>query len=146
MVGGEGLDTIVGSEGDDRLFGESGNDQLFGGVGNDWLDGGAGNDTLFGGDGLDTIIGGAGVDTYNGGAGNDFFDIGRASDAQSDIIQDFRQGDKIDISDMNLAQAKTTLAVASNGQTHSVAIMQGKKVVASFTVVGDTPDKDDFIF
>jgi hypothetical protein len=66
------------------------------------LAGGRGNDTLIGGVGNDLLFGGAGIDLLTGGGGNDFFCFSGADletgIENSDIITDFKAGDRIDLS------------------------------------------------
>ena len=62
--------------------------------------GGAGADYLSGGDGNDGLNGEAGTDWLTGGRGTDTFFFTNASDANGDLIADFRRedGDHIDFS------------------------------------------------
>ncbi|MCB0187932.1 MAG: calcium-binding protein, partial [Caldilineaceae bacterium] len=84
------------------------NDILSGGAGSDTLYGGTGDDTLDGGADADTLLGGAGADSLTGGLGADSFRFTSTTDAGTgaakDTISDFSQGqgDKIDLSAMNL--------------------------------------------
>ncbi|WP_206208398.1 Ig-like domain-containing protein [Vibrio sp. H11] len=102
--GGGGDDYIYGEGGVDVIFGGSGNDHLFGGDGNDTLRGGTGDDVLNGGAGDDILVGGLGNDILTGGEGNDLFvfDGEFQNDHeykhQMDVITDFHQGDKLDLS------------------------------------------------
>ncbi|XAW88753.1 type I secretion C-terminal target domain-containing protein [Vibrio sp. CDRSL-10 TSBA] len=104
--GGRGDDYIYGEGGVDLIFGGSGNDHLFGGDGNDTLRGGTGDDALNGGAGDDILVGGLGNDILTGGEGNDLFvfDGEFQNDHeykhQMDVITDFHQGDKLDLSQM----------------------------------------------
>ncbi|WP_145675644.1 nidogen-like domain-containing protein, partial [Azospirillum brasilense] len=86
-----------GTAGDDTLAGDAGDDTLLGGAGNDLLSGGAGRDRLDGGDGDDTLTGGDGADTLTGGAGSDVFRVLTVGDAAGDRIQDFADGDRLDL-------------------------------------------------
>lgn len=126
LAGGNGDDTLDGGLGDDTLRGDSGRDTLRGGAGADalyggndvdTLDGGADNDLLDGGNGDDTLLGGAGDDTLLGGNGNDVLRGGAGSDTLTggsgddifqmfdlggtDVITDFRRGDRIDVSGLD---------------------------------------------
>ncbi|MDQ2104127.1 Calx-beta domain-containing protein [Azospirillum isscasi] len=85
----------------DSLTGGAGDDTLNGGAGNDTLNGGAGRDRLDGGSGDDTLLGGDGADTLTGGAGNDVFRVLTVGDAAGDRIQDFADGDRLDLSSLN---------------------------------------------
>jgi Ca2+-binding RTX toxin-like protein len=88
---------------------------LTGGVGADVLSGGAGNDTLIGNGGADRLTGGVGRDVFWGGDGNDTFVFALVGDSvlvnrgavggvtaatvtQLEVIMDFAQGDRIDLS------------------------------------------------
>ncbi|MBP2296818.1 Calx-beta domain-containing protein [Azospirillum rugosum] len=86
-----------GTAGDDTLAGDAGDDTLVGGAGNDLLSGGTGRDRLDGGDGDDTLTGGDGADTLTGGAGADVFRVLTVGDAAGDRIQDFADGDRLDL-------------------------------------------------
>jgi Ca2+-binding RTX toxin-like protein len=80
----------------------SGNDKLFGNDSANILAAGDGNDVISAGGGDDVILGGAGQDTMTGGAGNDLFRFTSMSDSVNgtgrDVITDFLEGDKIDLS------------------------------------------------
>jgi hypothetical protein len=77
-------DTITGNELANELRGRDGNDSLSGSAGND------------------TLTGGVGADSLTGGSGNDTF-VDTASGLNGDTITDFAAGDRIVISDANLA-------------------------------------------
>ena len=96
------------TEGNDVIFGTSGDDLIHGLGGNDKIDGGAGNDMLFGDDGNDTITGGAGLDTLTGGNGTDIF-LDTAAGLNGDHITDLLPGDRIQLSDLTLANAGISL-------------------------------------
>jgi Ca2+-binding RTX toxin-like protein len=68
----------------------------------DILYGLAGNDTLIGGAGSQYLYGGSGSDTLTGGAGGDVF-AGTAAEFNGDTVTDFSAGDKIVITDANIA-------------------------------------------
>ncbi|MGR0187650.1 Calx-beta domain-containing protein [Azospirillum aestuarii] len=87
-----------GTDAADTLTGGAGDDTLTGGAGIDSLTGGAGRDRLDGGDGDDTLLGGDGADTLTGGAGDDTFRVLTVGDAAGDRIQDFADGDRLDLS------------------------------------------------
>jgi len=80
----DGKDDVVGFKGDDRLFG---------GDGEDFLSGGNGKDELTGGKGADHLEGGGNADHF---IFADVNEMGKGSNA--DIIEDFEDGDKIDLS------------------------------------------------
>lgn len=80
-----------GSRADDRLTGDKASDVL---------KGNGGDDTLSGGDGADRLVGGAGRDHLWGGKGADVFVMNGwdlAGKASRDVIEDFRNGDRIDL-------------------------------------------------
>ena len=80
----------------------AGNDTLIGNDSANSLSSGAGNDQLAGNGGEDVLIGGAGTDTLAGGAGSDTFRFEALGDslvgAGRDVVSDFADGDKIDLS------------------------------------------------
>lgn len=70
------------------------------------LSGMGGTDTLRGGAGDDTLVGGGGADILVGGHGNDIFDFNSnnelsATPSKTDVIVDFKKGDKIDLSGLD---------------------------------------------
>ena len=81
-----GIESLIGSAFDDTLIGDGNANSLIGG---------GGNDTLYGGGGNDLLIGGPGVDTLWGGAGDDTFKLTDLTAA--DVIEDFAQGDQVDL-------------------------------------------------
>lgn len=86
-TGGLGNDTVTGSTIANWLEGGDGNDLIRGGSGADTVKGGSGNDRLFGDNGLDVLTGGDGDDNFcfSGPGGG------------TDIITDFRPGDRLEI-------------------------------------------------
>jgi hypothetical protein len=87
--------TQVGTVGDDTLSGTSANDVIFAGAGDDTLDGGGGTDRL---------SGGAGADTF----------VLRNLDGTTTILDfDGGEGDKLDVSDFNLADFDAFWALLS---------------------------------
>jgi len=107
LVGtGNALDNVLSglssTNDHNTLYGMGGNDLLIGYGGDDTLDGGIGNDQIQGREGADVISGGAGADILSGGADNDTFKD-NAVDLNGDSITDFSRGDRIVISDANLA-------------------------------------------
>ena len=112
--------TLTGTDGDDALTGGDGRDTLSGGSGNDRLLGMSGNDSLSGGFGDDTLDGGAGGDSLTGGAGNDTFRFSNLTDAAGDIITDFANGDRLDLTGLGavfIGEGPFTGTTASNGPT-----------------------------
>lgn len=105
LMGDAGNDILRDGLGADVLFGDGGNDLLLGDDGllggNDSLLGGQGDDTLRGGAGDDRLIGGGGRDVLSGGAGADTF-VFFAHDARDDVITDFTDTDRIDLSAIDL--------------------------------------------
>lgn len=107
-VGGwAGADVLFGETGNDQLRGSGGTDTLWGGSGNDTLWGGDGNDRLFGGQGRDVLRGGEGIDRMWGGDGDDVFlfrpgDSPFAFGTNVDTVEDFAEGDVIDLSSISL--------------------------------------------
>jgi Ca2+-binding RTX toxin-like protein len=109
-AGNDLANTINGNAAGNRILGWGGNDVLNGLAGNDTLQGQAGNDTLFGG---------AGQDMLSGGVGNDVFDFNALTEmgitsSTWDIITDFSNGDRIDLSTLD-ANTATTVNDAFNG-------------------------------
>jgi Ca2+-binding RTX toxin-like protein len=94
--------TIANAVTIENAAGGGGNDKLTGNDAANRLTGNAGNDTLAGGGGDDVLVGGAGKDALSGGAGNDLFAYSARTDstvgANRDVISDFAEGDKIDLS------------------------------------------------
>lgn len=88
---------INGTNGKNILTGGNGDDIIRGQGGHDVLNGGGGNDFLWGNDGNDKIIGGLGADTIKGGNGRDTYVYNDIREG-GDVIQDFRKGEKLDIS------------------------------------------------
>lgn len=87
-----------------------------GGAGNDRLIGGRGAETFIGGSGEDTISGGPGTDLLMGGAGKDTF-IDTAANLNGDRIGDFAVGDRIIITDADIATF--TFSVSGTTLTYS---------------------------
>src|SRR5919112_660119 len=86
------MGTFTGTDNAETLTGSAGDDTLFGLGGNDTLDGGAGHDILTGGAGSDILIGGIDSDIYRDTAAN----------FNGDEIRNFKIGDRIQISDLNI--------------------------------------------
>jgi Ca2+-binding RTX toxin-like protein len=84
------------------LYGTSASDTLNGNASVEVLFGLAGNDVLNAGGGNDILTGGAGADTLTGGAGSDVFKD-TAANMSGDTITDFGIGDRIVITDANIA-------------------------------------------
>jgi Ca2+-binding RTX toxin-like protein len=95
-------DGILGSKADNKLWGMDGKDDVVGFKGDDQLFGGAGEDYLSGGNGEDELTGGTGTDHLEGGGGNDRFIFADVNEmdkgGNADIIEDFENGDRIDLS------------------------------------------------
>ncbi len=75
-------------------------------MGKDFLKGDSGDDVLVGGNGADTLVGSTGADTLTGGNGPDTFEYRKVTDG-GDLITDFENNDKIDLSQL-LAQVGYT--------------------------------------
>lgn len=117
--GGKGNDSANGGKGRDSLSGGAGRDELGGGGGDDVLKGGGGRDSLSGDGGRDKLDGGRGRDLIDGGKGNDRLKGGEDGDRfrferrdGKDMILDFEDGDRIDLSDH--ASAKGFRALMRN--------------------------------
>jgi hypothetical protein len=119
-TGSSRADIFLGDASDNSFSGGAGHDLLDGGAGNDDLYGGAGNDTLLGGAGNDTLRGGEGDDVYVGGTGNDaMYDWSATSndvyrygrgDGQ-DTVLDYGGTDRIELTNLNVADAKRRGAI-----------------------------------
>jgi serralysin len=123
--------TIANAVTIENATGGAGNDKLTGNDAANRLVGNAGSDTIAAGGGDDVLIGGAGKDVLSGGAGNDVFRYADRGDsavgANRDLITDFAEGDKIDLSavgattfiggDMFSNRAGQVRAVTLSGQT-----------------------------
>ena len=152
LNGGDGNDILIGWSGNNTLNGDDGNDILNGGSGGDVLNGGAGSDVLNGNDGDDRLQGGEGADMLNGGAGEDFlmgnsgndrfiFDIvddgGKRSRDSVDVIADFTNGDKIDLSGLDANKATVIDEAFSN------TILEGS---VNFTAIGQLKFSDGTLY
>lgn len=95
-------DGLIGAKGDNKLWGMAGKDDVAGMKGNDQLFGNEGEDYLYGGNGGDELTGGLGKDHLDGGGGNDLFIFASLDEMdkgnKADIIEDFENGDRIDLS------------------------------------------------
>jgi serralysin len=113
----------------------------FYGTGNDLsnvITGNAGANVLSGQGGADTLTGGAGADTLTGGAGNDIFKD-TASGLNGDTITDFGSGDKIVITDANLAGFSFSLSghtLTYTGGSLTLGGLPTGAIVASIGVGG----------
>jgi VCBS repeat-containing protein len=121
---------LIGTSANETLTGTADADVIDGGAGADTLNGGAGNDRLLGGLGDDRLVGGTGNDTLIGGSGNDTFVI--AVGDESDTIEDFASGDRIDLTAfdspghaLTLVQSGSDTLIKDNGTT-TVVTVQGK--------------------
>ena len=125
LDGGDGNDTVTYAASANRVVvnlssalaqvgGDAQGDTLIsianviGSAANDVLSGDGGANRLDGGDGDDTLTGGAGADTLVGGAGNDLFQD-TAAGLNGDTITDFALGERIRITDANMAAFAFTL-------------------------------------
>ncbi|RXF68522.1 calcium-binding protein [Hansschlegelia zhihuaiae] len=79
------------------------NDVLFGAGGDDKISGLSGDDSLSGGGREDTLIGGFGDDALYGGKGADVFRYDER-EFGDDVVEDFGEGDRIDLKALNIAQ------------------------------------------
>jgi serralysin len=112
--------------------------------GNLTLFGGAGNDSLRGGSGGDTIHGGLGADTLIGGAGNDSFQYRSVLESyfpNTDGIQDFATGDKIDLSRIDAiagtGQDDAFTFIGSGAFTNQAGQLRAENVGGTWVVQGD---------
>ncbi|HEX8192841.1 MAG TPA: M10 family metallopeptidase [Allosphingosinicella sp.] len=87
------IENATGGAGKDKLFGNDAANLLLGNAGDDSIDGGAGDDVIVGGAGKDVLTGGAGGDLFRYAARGD-----SAVGAARDVIADFEEGDRIDLS------------------------------------------------
>lgn len=99
--------TINGTNNADVLNGTSGDDTIFGFGGNDTLNGGAGHDILTGGAGSDILSGGPDADIYQDTAAN----------FNGDEITNFKVGDQIQITDLDLSHG--TIGLTGNLITYN---------------------------
>ena len=99
--------TINGTNNADVLNGTSGDDTIFGFGGNDTLNGGAGHDILTGGAGSDILTGGPDADIYQDTAAN----------FNGDEITNFKVGDQIQITDLDLSHG--TIGLTGNLITYN---------------------------
>jgi serralysin len=130
-------DDILGSKGNNKLWGMDGNDDVVGFKGDDKLFGGNGKDLLEGGNGKDQLTGGKGVDHMWGGGGNDHFiftDVNETGvgSGNRDIIKDFENGDKIDLS-----AAGSFTFIGSAGFSNTAGELRFENGVVSGDVDGD---------
>lgn len=107
-MGGNCDDIITGDGGGNSLWGSEGNDHLYGESGADWLSGGMGNDVLDGG--------ADGPDTY-------YFDDGDSGESSvaavmaaigTDLISQFKSGDKFVLDDETFGLGQSALVQGSN--------------------------------
>ena len=121
------------------------------------LTGDAGTHTIVGSPGADTIMGGGGADTLTG---NGSFDIFRGTSAQMRgvTITDFGAGDRIELTDLALANASvtvegSTISVLNNGANAVNIILTGSTATSFaltsngstgvFVMLGNTPSTPD---
>ena len=94
------MGTITGTDGPETLNGTAGDDTIYGLGGNDRLNANGGHDILIGGAGADTLDGGPDSVTYQD----------TAADFNGDDIVNFKIGDKVQITDLNLAHGSVGLS------------------------------------
>ena len=142
VTAGAGSDALSGGAGDDTLIANGGADRLTGGAGRDILSGGAGSDTfVYAALGDSALVGGGAV----GG-------VTAATVSQLELIIDFAQGDRIDLSAIdarsgngnngNQAFSFVTGAFTAgnqNGGLHVFEVTNGGQV---YTVVEASNDGD----
>jgi hypothetical protein len=100
--------------------------------------GGDGNDILVGGSNADILDGGTGADTLTGGAGKDTLKD-TAAGLSGDTITDFSAGDKIVISDANLAAFSFSLSgntLTFTGGSLTLSSVPSGTIVASAAAGG----------
>jgi Ca2+-binding RTX toxin-like protein len=112
--------------------------------GNLTLYGGAGNDTLIGGTGADILNGGRGADSLTGGAGTDTFvymSVLDSSFPNTDGIQDFTTGEKIDLSAIDAIGATGAndafTFIGSGAFTNTAGQLRAELVGGTWVVQGD---------
>ena len=122
LKGRGGHDRLSGGSGDDRLVGGSSSDRLSGGRGEDRLRGGSSDDVLRGGRGDDRLSGGSGDDRLHGGSGADVFLF--AKNSGRDRIKDFdaSEGDRIDLSALDLSPRLDVLGRRAHDTVKGVEI------------------------
>ena len=116
-------------------------DLIRGTAADELITGGAGDDTLRGGDGNDTLIGGTGNDLLSGNGGEDVF-LFRALDGR-DVVRGFEAGDKIDLSQTDIAFADLRLIELSD--TTTVIRHESDRIVIRHDAGLDIT-ADDFLF
>ena len=144
LSGGSGQDRLVGGGGDDFLSGGDHNDKVYGGSGLDELHGNDGNDYLSAGSGDDVIVGGAGGDKMFGGSGSDTFVLSEMHSGDHDIIADFKTGDVVDWSWMELSSHDELMSQASQQGNHTVFDF-GDYSVRFNNVELESIEVDDFV-
>jgi Ca2+-binding RTX toxin-like protein len=100
LVGGGGGDTLFAAGSQAQLLrAAGGNETLFAGFasGDDTLQAGSGHDSLVAGLGNDTLQAGTGSATMVGGFGKDIFAFIKGEAGGTDLVQNFLDGDKIDL-------------------------------------------------
>jgi serralysin len=93
IANGVTIEAATSGSGNDRLTGNDADNRLWANAGNDQIDGGAGDDLLVGGEGKDLLTGGAGNDVFGY-----MFAIESPVGVNRDVITDFQDGDRIDLS------------------------------------------------
>ncbi|MBE9605014.1 M10 family metallopeptidase C-terminal domain-containing protein [Acetobacteraceae bacterium H6797] len=106
-----------------KTSGSTAGDVIFGGLAADTLSGMGGNDLLIAGAGNDTLIGGNGNDTFYGEAGRDTY-VYNDREFGNDVIKDFDLVyDKIDLSDLGVADLDTLMHVISESSGSTTITM-----------------------
>lgn len=131
IANGVTVENASGGAGNDRLTGNGAANKLSGNAGNDSIDAGGGNDVISGGSGTDTLTGGAGNDVFFFAALGD-----SAAGAGRDIVTDFAEGDKIDLSAIGATSFVGGEAFTGRaGQVRSV--MLADKTIVEYDSDGD---------
>ena len=116
---------FIDNDSGNTILGNGGNDRIDGAGGDDIIDGGPGNDILTGGPGHDILTGGTGVDTF----------LDTAAGLNGDRITDFLPGDRIQITDLSLANANIgingSLLTYNGGAVQIDGLGPGRFVVRS---------------
>jgi Ca2+-binding RTX toxin-like protein len=118
------IENAEGSAHDDLLSGSGGANHLSGLAGRDDIWAGDGDDTLLGGDGDDVLRGQGGNDILTGGAGADLFVFADGDGA--DVITDFGDGDRIDLSAVSSIDDFADLQAAAMDSPDGVRIDIGE--------------------
>jgi Ca2+-binding RTX toxin-like protein len=141
LYAGTGAATLFGGGTGDQLYAQGNQAQvLFACAGNETLSaalstgnvslvGGSGKDQLIGGGGRDTFVGGSGNATMEGGSGKDVFAFVNGSAGGKDLILNFGNADKIELS--GYGPHAVACAVASQTVSHesvSITLMDDTRI------------------